>query len=289
VTKDVTWPLTFKELNDRGYIGPGRDFVLGFDEATGESIRMPGLTSLGIGGGQGFGKTTTAHLVMLEAVAKYNGRVRFLVIDPHLGVAGDETLYSKVKGLEPFFMSYFTLPNPVGLIGAEEQVASWIAVWADQFNYRMRGGTGDMWVLVIDEGAAVFDSEVGRSVSKLIEDINRQARKVNMFSIVISQEWRASRMGGTEGRNAIVSFLLHNMTEATAELLVPSDVARQCARLKKGEVILYTEGTDKRGMVPLAEVGDADAVVDLYRPCPCPPMPDLAPNPLNGGRSSGLD
>jgi len=181
-------------------------------------------------------------------------------------VAGEESLHAKTKSLEPFFMSYFTLPNPVGLFGAEKEVEAWIEVWNTQFQWRMRGGEGPMWVMVIDEGAAVFSSSVSKKVSKLLENINRQARKVKMFAIVISQEWKASRTGGSEMRDSLVTFMLHNTPERISGLLVPSDVARQTPRLKTGEAILYCRGTDMRGMVPQASVGDAERLVKLYRP-----------------------
>src|SRR6266568_870083 len=258
-------PRTFSELVRGSYVAPGSDFVLGFDERN-EAIRMPTLTSLGIGGGQGFGKTSTAFLVMLEAIVKYGGEVEFLEIDPHLDVAGEESLYAKTKSLEPFFMSYFTLPNPVGLFGEEDKVEAWVEVWNTQFQWRMRGGEGPMWVMVIDEGAAVFSSRISKKVSKLLENINRQARKVKMFAIVISQEWKASRTGGSEMRDSIVTYMLHNTPERISGLLVPSDVARQTPRLRIGEAILYCQGTDRRGMVPLVSVVDAERLVRAYRP-----------------------
>jgi len=258
-------PGTFSELVRGGYVAPGSDFVLGFDERA-DPIRMPTLTSLGIGGGQGFGKTSTAFLVMLEAIVKYGGEVEFLEIDPHLDVAGEESLYAKTKSLEPFFMSYFTLPNPVGLFGEEDKVEAWVEVWNTQFQWRMRGGEGPMWVMVIDEGAAVFSSRISKKVSKLLENINRQARKVKMFAIVISQEWKASRTGGSEMRDSIVTYMLHNTPERISSLLVPSDVARQTPRLRIGEAILYCQGTDQRGMVPQVSVEDAERLVRAYRP-----------------------
>ena len=258
-------PGTFSELVRGGYVAPGSDFVLGFDERA-DPIRMPTLTSLGIGGGQGFGKTSTAFLVMLEAIVKYGGEVEFLEIDPHLDVAGEESLYAKTKSLEPFFMSYFTLPNPVGLFGEEDKVEAWVEVWNTQFQWRMRGGEGPMWVMVIDEGAAVFSSRVSKKVSKLLENINRQARKVKMFAIVISQEWKASRTGGSEMRDSIVTYMLHNTPERISSLLVPSDVARQTPRLRIGEAILYCRGTEQRGMVPMVSMEDAERLVRAYRP-----------------------
>ncbi len=261
-----TTPSTFSELVRGGYVAPGSDFVLGFDERS-EPIRMSTLTSLGIGGGQGFGKTSTAYLVLLEAVVKYRGDIRFLLIDPHIGVDGEETLYAKTKGLEPYFMRYGGLPNPTGLYHGEGgHVAGWVQYWENEFISRMRGGKGPMWVLVMDEGAAVFSSPVADAVSKLLENINRQARKVNMFAIVISQEWKASRTGGSAMRDSIVTFMLHNMPTRISELLVPSDVARQTPRLRIGEAIHFCQGTDRRGMVPQASVEDAERLVSLYRP-----------------------
>jgi len=262
----LDYPRSFGELVRGGYVFPGADFCIGFSEETGDAIRMPALTSLGVGGGQGFGKTTTAELIMLEAVAKYNGRIRFLVIDPHINVADEDTLYQKTIPLSPFFLTYDGLSNPVGLYGEEEALTLWMYVWRTEFERRMQGGAGLTWVLVMDEGAAVFSSSIGGEVAKLLEDINRQARKVNMFAVVISQEWKVSRTGSSEMRSAIVSYILHNMPESIAELIVPSDVARQTQRLDIGEAVVYANGSDKRGRVPYVTERDAERLVEQYAP-----------------------
>ena len=262
-------PRTFGELVQGGYVFPGADFVLGFDESTGEPIKLPAITSIGIGGGQGFGKTNTTELLMLESVAKYNGRVRFLEIDPHINADTTDKLYAKTRALEPFFLTASNagdLPNPIGLYGYEDVIAAWLRVWAEEFERRLTGGSGPMWVLVIDEGASVFSSSVGVSVSTLIENINGQARKVDMFVIIASREWKASRLNGTEMRDTIVSFVLHNTPESVAELVVPSDVARQTLRLSVGEVVLFTGGHDYRGQVPYVSERDARLLVEQYEP-----------------------
>src|SRR5260221_900992 len=118
----------------------------------------------------------------------------------------------------------------------------------------------------MDAGAAVFSSSIGGEVAKLLEDINRQARKVNMFAVVISQEWKVSRTGSSEMRSAIVSYILHNMPESIAELIVPSDVARQTQRLDIGEAVVYANGSDKRGRVPYVTERDAERLVEQYAP-----------------------
>src|SRR6266702_8974583 len=87
-----------------------------------------------------------------------------------------------------------------------------------------------------------------------------------MLAIVISQEWKASRTGGSEMRDSIVTYMLHNTPERISSLLVPSDVARQTPRLRIGEAILYCRGTERRGMVPMVLMEDAERVVRAYRP-----------------------
>lgn len=260
-------PSTFRQQLEAGHIGPGQDFLLGYDAESGEPLTMPALTSLGIGGGQGFGKTTTAAMVLAQTVIKYSGEVKFTVIDPHMDVDGEETLFSKIRHLQPYFLDHPSLPNPVGLYGHEEEVSKWVGFWHEEFERRMRGGTGPMWVLVMDEGAAVFGKPVGKEVGKLIEDINRQARKVKMFVIVISQEWKASRTG-SEMRDSIVTFIAHNMKQSVSELMLPSDVAKQTPRLKKGEIVLYNNGEDRQGVVPLIEQEDMRDLYQYYPPYP---------------------
>ena len=95
-----------------------------------------------------------------------------------------------------------------------------------EMDRRKHGKTGMMWVIVMDEFAAIMsDNKTARPVGQVLEAINREARKMQMFSLLISQEWLASRLGGSELRHSAPSYLIHNTPESVAGLIVPSDIA----------------------------------------------------------------
>jgi hypothetical protein len=280
-------PRNFSDLVSSGYVGPNKDFLLGFEEATGQPITMPGLTSLGIGGGQGSGKTVTTLDVMMEAVAKYEGHIKFIVSDPHMHVAGDQPLMAKVYPLVPFFLSVedvrttvapddhdyqillnrlVSLENPT--IGGEG-LRDWLLIMDMEMKRRLGGKVGDLWVIVIDEFASVMmDEKTAKPTALMLEAINQQARKMHMFAVLVSQEWLASRTGGTALRDSIKTYIVHNMPEAKAGLIVPNDVAHQAPKMAVGQALIYSGGTSRVGRVPYATEADARSIADRYKPAP---------------------
>jgi hypothetical protein len=284
------YPQTFSQMADEGYIGPGRDFVLAFNEETGEPIKMPSLTSIGVGGGPGGGKTVTTLVLMLETIAKYNGKVKFFVVDPHMFVAGDEALMKKVQELTPYFLTiedvratvppddhdYNLLLRQVGdltnpVVGGKE-LEAWMRIFNMEMSRRELGKTGDLWVIVMDEFAEIMsDENVAGSVARNLEWINQRARKMHMFSILVSQEWKATRTGGSELRHSVVSFIIHNMPQQIAELLTDEEHARQAPRLDVGEAVIHTRAVDVVGQVPYANSSDAQYILSLYEPRILPP------------------
>lgn len=278
-------PKTFGEMVGSGHVAPGLDYVLAYNEG-GEPIKMPALTSIGIGGGQGMGKTVTTLSLMMQSVIKYNGRVRFLVLDPHKYVAGDESLSAKVSALLPFFLTLqdvrSTIPPDdteylatVGIadkagissvVAGEDELEYWLGILELEMKRRLHGKEGDLWVIVADEFAALMDTDLAKRLARLLEKINQQARKVGMFALLSSVEWKATRTGGSELRHSIVSFIAHNMPKQISELVLPGDVASQTPTLDVGEVVVWNRGQSHRGRVPYASAEDAEKVVLLYYP-----------------------
>jgi hypothetical protein len=282
----MPFPQTFGELMAAGFVGKDKDFILGF-QADGAPIRMPKLTSLGIGGVPGSGKTVTLLSLLIQAVAKYQGRIKFLIVDPHMHVDGDESLVAKISPLAPYFLTledvrqtvpaddvdYLNLIKRVGQNQIQNpteggsELMGWMQIFEMEMHARMRGKTGDYWVIVADEFVEVMaDPKTSKAISLVIEKINQQARKMNMFAILSSVEWKSSRLGGTELRDSIASFVVHNMPERLASLIVPSDIAREAQKLKQGEAILTTRGSMQIGKVPFADNEDAIQVIGLYPP-----------------------
>lgn len=259
-------PKTYGDMVRTGLYGhPDAGLVLAFED-NGTPIGLPNLTSIGIGGVQGSGKTVTAFVLMLQIIAKYNGKVKFLVVDPQLyAQSNNNSLSSKVQELSPFFLRVPGMNNPT--VGTGE-LKAWMEFIAKEQKRRLDGGDWqDVWVLVVDEFAHIMtDPERAEAALPVLRSINSLARQLDIFAILISYEWLARIMDGTELRHAIATFAIHNMTESVASLLVPSDAARQAPKLRPGQVLFYSLGRTRIGRVPLATDTDARAAVVRYGP-----------------------
>ena len=290
------YPVDFNELMAKGFIAPGADFVLGFNIQTGEPVRLPTLTSMGISGMPGFGKTVTTLLILMQAIAKYNGKIKFLVSDPHMYVDGDESLASKIEPLRPFFLTIedirrtvpaddyeyhqlltrlSSLSNPCS--GGQDLLA-WQQVVEMEMTRRMNGKKGDMWVTVIDEFIEVMDNPTAaKVVGKMLSKLNQQARKMRMFSLLISQDWKASMVGGnTDIRNSIATFLVHNTAESVANMILPASEAAKSLTLDIGEALIRVRGKTTHAKIPYTTQDDAETFVELYGPSQTAPVSDVS-------------
>jgi hypothetical protein len=281
-------PKTYKDMQRMGYGGPDAELVLAFKD-DGSPISMPNLTSLGIGGVQGSGKTVTTLVLMLEIVAKYNGRVKFLVVDPQLyAQSGGESLTSKIKELSPFFLQVPGKSNPT--VGTAE-LPGWMEYIHAEQNRRQEGGDWeDVWVVIMDEFAQIMSRpESAAAVLPVLESINSIARQLEIFAILVSYEWLASLLGGTELRHAIASFAVHNLSESVAALIVPSDVARMAPKMRVGQLVFHTLGKTSIGRVPFANEVDARNAVVRYGPRRTTTVVESDPTPDEGYLVPPLD
>lgn len=288
-------------LESMGYLTPGARFVLGVRE-DGTIIEMKGLSSLGIGGRQGMGKTVSMLSLVTQSIPIYNGNIKFVVVDPHMNIdpeeeGADNSLAVKLAALEPFLMKLPGYENPVS--GGKKLIA-WLR-WLEH-EYKERLGTDEKpgkkadcyLVIVIDEfGSLLNDAQVGPLLVNLLVQINEQARKVKMFALVASPTWKASRMQGTDLRNSIATFVLHNMPANIAQQIVDPDVAKRTPKLTTGEAITYSKGEMDQGSVPHAKPVDLAYYVEQYanravQLLPEPKRAVPAPPPTVPGKQGGV-
>lgn len=281
--------FTFRDMLEADIVFPTSPFTLAYGDNY-EPIQFDRLTSLGIGGFPGSGKTVTTLLILLEAVAKYNGHIRFLVVDPHM-YAGDDALVPKIQALSPYFLTVQDILATVSVsdhdyhsllkrasdlanpLEGGDGLRMWMKIVEMEMDRRKHGKKGDTWVIVMDEFVSLMhDPKVAGPVSKMIEALNQQARKMGMFSLLISQQWKASALNGsTDLRQSIPTFIVHNMPEHIACLILPSVHARQASQLEIGQVLIYHNGHVQKGHVPCATPEDADFVSEYYLPYVPPP------------------
>lgn len=242
-------------------------FMIGTTE-DGRTITLDEISSLGVGGVPGSGKTVAMVGLCTQAVVKYRGNIRFLVVDPHMRSGSKETLSARMAPLAPFYLNVENLPNPVYGGG---DLLKWIK-WLDK-QAKDRIGGNVPWnqqtrlVLVADEFTALLDSDdICDPLTNLLLLINEQARKVGLFALVASPQWKSSRVQGTEVRNTIASFLVHNMTPNIARQLLPYEEAEKANRLQKGQAIFSSFGQVEVVRVPFMSTSDIERCVQPYLP-----------------------
>jgi hypothetical protein len=232
-------PVKVKTNEGRTVFKPGMDFAIGVTD-TGEEITMPKLRSVWVAGVGGMGKTVDMVSLAMQAVIKYSGEVRFVIIDPHMS-AGPDALASRMAPLSPFLLREADFPNPVS---GGAPVIVWINWLKDLAVKRKAGLDASMRIIImVDEFTSLLDDEeLSEPLNKLLMHINEEARKINMFAIVASQQVKSSRIKGTELRNTVGTFMLHNMPPALARQVVPEEFAAQSNRLKVGQAIYSSAG-----------------------------------------------
>lgn len=244
---------------------PEQDFIIGETE-DGRAIKLPKITSLGVGGVPGSGKTVAVVGLCTQAVPKYKGNVRLLVIDPHMRSGSEDALSARMAPLAPFYLNVENLPNPVSG-GAD--LLKWIAWFTKQAKDRI-GGRADQalkLVVVADEFTALMDDEeICGPLTDLLVMINEQARKVGMFALVASPAWKSSRVQGTDIRNTIASFLVHNMPPNIARQLVPNAAAELANTLDVGQAIFSSFGKIELVRVPYMTHKEVTRIVQPYLP-----------------------
>lgn len=275
-------------LEAMGFLQPGADYVMATTDS-GKPITKKKLSSLGIGGRQGVGKTVSMLSLVTQSIPKYNGNIKFLVVDPHMNIdpeeeEADNSLAVKLSALGPFLLrvpganAASLLSNPVS---GGKKLQAWLQ-WLEK-EYKERLGTderpgkrADCYIaIVVDEfGSLLNDPTIGPEIVNLFIQINEQARKVKMFALVASPTWKASRMNGTDLRNSIASFVIHNMPTAIASQIVDPDAAKLAPRLKTGQGIIYADGDAQLGWIPYAKPVDLAYYVEVYAHKAAPLLPE---------------
>lgn len=197
------------------------------------------LKSILILGLQEGGKSNTAIHIVRHMI---KNRARVAIIDKHAR-SEEDSLTSKMSILESRF------DCNVGIDPSSSMdVVSHVRAVLDQ---RMDGGKCSYPLfLLVDEYTAIMRQKeeggkwqaCGQELASLIEDINTEGRKHQVFTICIGQIANVSRTGGGEIRELFATRIVHGMSQKQANLLSLTEVNKQVEALKTGEVFLQTKG-----------------------------------------------
>lgn len=257
-----------RELLANGTIRAGGPLVLGVRAGSGDPIlgTTEALFTTGDAGKSSSGKTRTAAFIIGQAVLQ---GTRLLVIDPHMHKA--DSLTNLLRPLERA-----TVPSPNGTrvpvfvrpIAGTQRDALAVITLAEQIMDERRDG-GPCWplLLVIDEYTLIIrqGKDLGPRAALLIESVATEGRGFNFNGLIMGQNWKGTRTGGTEVREVLTSAYVHRSVKRQAAYLIQDDdLAARAETLTKGWAIFApTDDEPELIGIPLAEAADMATVAQL--------------------------
>jgi hypothetical protein len=200
---------------------------------------MRQLKSVLILGLQEGGKSNTA-IHIARHLAKNGAHIA--IIDKHAR-SEEDSLTSKMKPLEKRFECNVG-DSPISSMKVVAHVR-------DVLNNRLEGGKCSYPLfLIVDEYTAIIRQKedggpwqaCGKELAALIEDINTEGRKHQIFAICIGQIANVSRTGGSEVREVFATRIVHGMSKTQANLVGFTEVNKQIEALDQGECFIQTRG-----------------------------------------------
>jgi hypothetical protein len=259
---------SMRELLANGTIRAGGPLVLGMRVPTGEPLlgTTASLFTTADAGKSSSGKTRTAAFIIGQAVLQ---GTRLLVIDPHMHKP--DSLSNLLRPLEGA-----TVPGPNGRrvpvlvrpIASTQREALAVVQTTEQILEERRQG-GPCWpvLLVIDEYTLVIrqGKELGPRAALVIESVATEGRGFNVNGIIMGQNWKGTRTGGTEVREVLTSAYVHRSVKRQAAYLIQDeDLAARAETLTKGWAIFAPTDDDAELLgIPLAEAADMATVAQL--------------------------
>ena len=184
-----------------------------------------------------------------------------MIVDPHFG-AGEDSLGESLQPLRRAMLCDVA-SNDKATIDAVRYIDS-------IGKARMHGDSDRSPImLVVDEATMLFSrSAIGDELTKLVEAIAQEYRKVGVFALCLGQIWTASRTGGDSGlRDSFASALVCKMKRSQARMLVSTEVAREVEVLGIGQAILWkTSGEYARLAIPNCTQADIEVVANRVFP-----------------------
>jgi len=200
---------------------------------------MRQLKSVLILGLQEGGKSNTA-IHIARHLAKNGAHIA--IIDKHAR-SEEDSLTSKMRPLEKRFECTVG-DTPISSMKVVAHVR-------DVLNNRLEGGKCSYPLfLIVDEYTAIIRQKedggpwqaCGKELAALIEDINTEGRKHQIFAICIGQIANVSRTGGSEVREVFATRIVHGMSKTQANLVGFTEVNKQVEALDQGECFIQTRG-----------------------------------------------
>jgi hypothetical protein len=132
---------------------------------------------------------------------------------------------------------------------------------------RRTGGPCWALLLVIDEYTLVIrqGKDLGPRAALVIESVATEGRGFNFNGLIMGQNWKGTRTGGTEVREVLTSAFVHRSVKRQAAYLIQDDaLAARAETLTKGWAIFAPTDDDPELIgIPLAEAADLATIAQL--------------------------
>jgi hypothetical protein len=154
-------------------------------------------------------------------------------------------------------------------------------VAAELARRKAQKGSGEPWLFIVDEFSTLQRGELAEPLSKLVEGLGQEGRKLGIYAMVCGQVWSAARSGGTELRDSLASAYVHRLRPAQARMLTglgTNDLPTDLLQLPAGTAYLLDTGGDlRRVTIPHMSAEDVTQVAQLLGSASRPPS---TPRPL---------
>ena len=274
LTDDKWLVPSFHQLIGTDVFQPGR-FLLGFSMEDNSPVygTWKDIYSCAIGGQPGTGKSTATRSLLAQSAM---GGCKFVIVDPHYG-AGEDSLGESLQPLRRAMLCD---------VASNDKTTIDAVRYIDSIGKARMHGDKDRSpiMLVVDEATSLFSrSGIGDELTKLLEAVAQEYRKVGVFALCLGQIWTASRTGGDSGlRDSFASALVCKMKRSQARMLVPTEVAREVEILNIGQAILWkTSGDFARLAIPNCTQADIEIVANRVFPAKNNTSGKLLPTGVN--------
>lgn len=242
-----------RALLDQGLLAAGRPLPLW--SAQGPILLTSGsLWTAGLAGRAGSGKTRTAALLIGYEVLH---GASLLVIDPHRHK--DDSLSRLIAPLGSILLL------PPALTPAEVET---VLSRADaELAARKAGQVQGRLLLVVDEYTSYQrdGGPLAAHMARTVEAYATEGRGYGAQGLIIGQNWKASRSGGTEVREVLTSAVVHRSWKRQAAYLCPDDDTAEAAEsLVPGRAIFVpTDADPVEVAIPLTESADLARIAQM--------------------------
>lgn len=249
---------TFSELIEEDRVGPGKPLIFGYTHTgTPHTGTWRDLFSNAMLGQSGSGKTYSERYIIASSLL--SGEVgTFIILDyayPH-----PKSLLSKLGKLKSSHQIIaFDTRRSFDKGGIKTFLQRYVV---SELDTRLRHPDRPFSPIVLVTDETLQLCKLCPYLAEVILRIGTEGRKVEYYGLFSSHNWKGGLVGGTEVRNSLTSYLVHQSRKGAARtLLEDSELAKQVVNLPPGQALFSpTQGQPEILTIPKTSDLDMDYV-----------------------------